>query len=433
MEPSEWLRSYGWIALFTIPALALAIQWGTRRARQAARSRPPAATPPIEVPCELRLYRRAQRGALRLAASLAAVAAAGALAFVVYRVQGGTALPKADWAFLVQVALFGVSGWASLHGLLRTRIRLDGHGLHYRSGMPGLLQAVNPDWSVALHEIESVGFDRSVVGSHPTAWRMLLHTAEGVRKIAAWGWVYERADGREVTVGAPPLWRSAKHTPSPDALPMVQYLRTCGIAVDTEPRLPEQRDLFRAPRAQLLLLAALLVVAYAAVEGVLGTETYAFPAAAGNALAGLGAAAALAAVVFLRRSGLGVGEIAAVSVVVGLAAAIAGYPGGLRLNAATDPGEPVLHRYLHAGDELLPITPGAPVLDFWFKGDYLAAFERSTEHTIAVRRGGLGFLQVRKTEMLRRLEACGGTCVGKTGASAATDENTPPREARHLP
>ncbi len=426
MDTSEWLRSYGWIApLFTVPALAIAIHWGTRRAREPRAAPPNRETPSIRPPCELRLFRSAQRSLLRLAAALAAAAALGASAVVVHRAYGGALLPRADLGFLAQVVLFGVSGWASVYALLRTRLRIDGHGLRFQSGMPGLLQAFHPDWSVALHEIESVGFDRSPVGNNPAAWRMLLHTSARTRRIAAWGWVVELADGREIATGGPSFWRPTERVPDLDATPLVRYFRAEGICVDTEPRLPEQRDLLRSPRAQVLLLAALLLVVYAAAEGVLGTETYAFPAAAGTALAGLGVAIAGLAGVWLRGSGLGVGEGVAVSLVAGLAVSIAGYPGGLRLNAWTDPEAPVLHRYLHNGDELLPMSPGAPPLDFWFKDDYLAAFERSTEHTIAVRRGGLGFLQVRKTEMLRRLEACGGTCIGQTADAGAPPDAEP--------
>ncbi len=360
---------------------------------------------PLPIPCELRMFRSGQRRILWLGVLLGSLTLVESATQAILPLVGG----PAAWPLWerVQMGLVGASTLYLALTSLRIRIRLEASRIVVRTGVPGWLQWVQQDAVVPVAQIRSAYFDRSPLGQGGAVpWRLVLETTSGVRFFPALGWVYDGPFG-EVIAGAPPWWNAKHRAGAVRDIPFPPFLRQRGISVEDAPRPMQQKDLLRAPQVRGLLGAAAVLVGYAALEGLVGSETYAAPEAAGTTAVWVGITAVIVVALLLRRGGrLERIECAAVAAVAGIALAIASYPAALRINQLSDAEGLIAHRYLQHEGDLLPATEEAPTLDFWFKADYVALFEEGREHVIHVRRGGLGFVQLRKSDLAARMRAC---------------------------
>jgi len=88
-------------------------------------------------------------------------------------------------------------------------------------------------------------------------------------------------------------------------------------------------------------------------------------------------------------------ETLGLSLLLGITAGVALYPGLLRVNEATD--DEGLRTYDYRLTEYVvfsPVDSNLPVLNFPKDADYWGQFKLGTTHRFELRKGGLGFYQV---------------------------------------
>lgn len=366
----------------------------------------------LVTPCELRLLTRVQRAAMKLLIAGCLVLSVAPLGLFLLPGLMGIEVPlELPVAALVQGILVGGMVVALCVGLLGVRILVAHDSIEYRSGLPAFLQAVHPDWSLSLSQIESVYFEQSPMSNQPVPAQLVFVADSQLRKVPAFGWVHDLPGGREDTSGVLSRWASASDAiASAERLPLARFFRHRGFELPL--RGPQMLDLFSIRRVRWLLGAATLILICACLDALIGTETFAQklgPAVGIFSLIGILATWAAASWV-KQGGGIGWMESTVVATLFGIAVLVAAYPGAIRANKLTDMQGLTAYRYLQTAEGLVPMTDDAPDLEFWFKQEYLASFQVGTEHEVFVRRGGLGFLQLRKTELLERLHASGAGC-----------------------
>ncbi|MBI3777404.1 MAG: hypothetical protein HY274_00550 [Gammaproteobacteria bacterium] len=176
---------------------------------------------------------------------------------------------------------------------------------------------------------------------------------------------------------------------------LVRALRARNVAIQRpDASSPLMFDLFKNKHAAVTVMLLLVIGLYGAVDLVVLDETYAgFLPWTIWTLAGV--AAAVLAYRWLSGAKLPPVIAIALSLMIGLDAGLAMYPGLLRLNRYTDtagaqPHEYVLREYVR----LEPLEAGLPVIEFGQGIEYWQQFKPGASYTLYLRRGGLGFYQI---------------------------------------
>ena len=295
---------------------------------------------------------------------------------------------------LLGAALLGAAHfWYTRRAEKLERLFLDQHGIRYQSPLP----AVQSSWSHAWSEIDAVRVVIPRLAAHPNTVALLIDAGGARRKLSGM-WLPADQEGEEPAPG-PSLFSSHAATAERIAADversaLVQYLRRRGVQVEVGegPRMGFALERNRASLGALALIFVL--IAYAIVDWMLNTETYAVkPPAVLYVLAA--AIVLLASGIILALNRVPQAESWGVSLVLGAALAAALYPGLLRVNQLTDaeglkPQQYRLEDYV----VLKAYDPKLPDLVFIDYHEYWQQFPRGSQHEFLMRKGALGFHQV---------------------------------------
>lgn len=177
--------------------------------------------------------------------------------------------------------------------------------------------------------------------------------------------------------------------------PLLRVLRARGVAIQRlDVSSPLVFDLFKNGHAMVAVIMLGVIGLYGAVDLIALDETYAGFWPWATWVSG-GVLAAVLSYFWLSRAKMPFVIAAVLSLMVGLDAGFAMYPGLLRLNRITDtagaqPHEYVLREYVR----LEPRETGLPVIDFKQGRGYWRQFQPGASYTLYLRRGGLGFYQL---------------------------------------
>ncbi|HEX9627476.1 MAG TPA: hypothetical protein VGA00_11115 [Acidiferrobacterales bacterium] len=279
------------------------------------------------------------------------------------------------------------------------RLILSAHSIAYRSPLPASLQFLLPGWSLSWGQVRRIELQRRFGATNPELTALVLHTLNGRRHVLPYLWV----DSPEAARAATPSLRPAFRRRDPDAAharlmdtPIMRFLGTL-----PNPKLPGKDAaagggfaLERNRWSLAFVIAFFALVAYAFIDGLLYTETYAGDPPY-HLMIGAGLAATLLGALLLRRAEVPWPEAAIVALLTGAALGGALYSGMLRFNQLTDTGGLRRHEYRLGADlSLTPEESDLPTLHFTRYADYWSSFANGSTHSFWLRRGGLGFYQV---------------------------------------
>jgi len=281
---------------------------------------------------------------------------------------------------------------------LKDRIVVDETGIAFQRPARFRLPLTPRAWSVFWSRLK-----KAELGP-PLGSSVMLTLSDGahMRRIIVGEWVTpdtpnetvkalmkQRLQGRRKRIAPEEALRLAEETP------LLRALRARGVAIQRpDASSPLVFDLFKNRHAMVAVIVLGMIGLYGAVDLIALDETYAgfFPWA--TWISG-GVVAAVLSYLWLSRAKLPFVIAAVLSLMVGLDAGFAMYPGLLRLNRITDtagaqPHEYVLREYVR----LEPREAGLPVIDFKHGREYWRQFQPGAAYTLYLRRGGLGFYQL---------------------------------------
>lgn len=293
------------------------------------------------------------------------------------------------------------------------RLVLSPQGIAYRSPLPAWLSFVRPGWSLSWSQVRAARLRTTPYGHGPQTVALEIEAGGRTRTLYPWTWV-DPADPPPPIAGLAALRQLQKKSALEiaaeiDDTPLMRYFSAVAAHV------PLRRDgdlgntpfaLEKNPASLALVVAFFMLVGYAFADGLfLLSETYA-DEPPWTAFVALGVVAAIVGAVWLRRAGIPVAESLLLAALAGAAAAVAAYPGGLRLNALTDSDGLRTYEYrLTHGLELEPLAEGPPALRFPRYHEYWARFRPGSVHRFELRRGGLGFYQLNMAPVEQELRA----------------------------
>ena len=233
-------------------------------------------------------------------------------------------------ALLIALAIF----WYTARAKKLERLYLDERGIRYQSPLPEWLASLQPSWSHSWAQIACARIVIPKLAFNPDMAALVIDAVTVQRRLAGL-WVAADSPEDSGTTGSL-LFRSHQVIAEQIARdmeqsPAVQYLRRAGVKVETREvrRAGFALERNRASLGALVLTFAL--IAYAGVDWMVNSETYAVkPPAVLFVLAG--ALVVLAGVLVLAWNEVPHAEAWGVSIVLGAAFAAALYPGLLRVN-----------------------------------------------------------------------------------------------------
>lgn len=313
-------------------------------------------------------------------------------------------------AGLIEIAAVVIGGAVQWWYLRRARkhelVVLDETGIRYQSPLPQFLESLQPSWQHFWTEIRSAQILVPRL-AHPNLAVIVLDAGEAQRKLnGVWA-----PEGEEMQPARSRPWALMTGAALKEELAglvegstLVRYLRSRGIAVARKAAPLGAGFALESHWATLAVTVTLVaLMAYALIDLVLNTETYAVKAPlALYVLAGFLVAAACAALI--ARQPLPRLEIWALSLLLGGAVGGALYPGLLRVNQLTDgnglkPYQFTLldHVVLEPDDKQLPRLVLRGYHEYWQQ------FRPGSRHELVLRRGGLGFWQLDRAPLNARM------------------------------
>lgn len=277
------------------------------------------------------------------------------------------------------------------------RLTLDERGMRYQSPLPDWLASMQPSWSHSWAQITAARIVMPRLAFHPNMVALVIEAGAERRKLPAMWVAAEREDDSEasgVALFSSHQAAAQQITRDVDQSALVQHMRRMGVKVERHeaPRAGFALERNRASLGALMLIFAL--IAYAIVDFMVNTETYAVkPPAVLYVLAG--ALVMLACAITLALKEVPSAEAWGVSVVLGAAFAAALYPGLLRVNQVSDQ-EGLKPQQYRLDDYVLfkALDPRLPDLVFIDDHEYWQQFPRGSQHEFLLRKGALGFHQV---------------------------------------
>jgi hypothetical protein len=304
-------------------------------------------------------------------------------------------LPLAELAAAL-LAGFG-HFWYAARAKKRERLFLDERGIRYQSPLPDWLASLQPSWSHSWAQIAGARAVIPKLAFNPNMVTLLIDAVTVRRKLSGM-WI--PADSADDASGSGMFLFSSHRVVAEqiardmDQSIVVQHMRRMGVKVDLSegPRVGFALERNRAALGALVLTFAL--VAYAVIDWMVNTETYAVkPPVVVYAVAG--ALVMLACALTLAAKEVPHAETWGVSIVLGAAFAAALYPGLLRVNQLTDREGLKAQQYRLADYVLFkPLDPRLPDLVFIDYHEYWQQFPRGSEHEFLMRKGALDFQQV---------------------------------------
>lgn len=294
--------------------------------------------------------------------------------------------------------IFVVAHMIQMVGVVRApkheRLIFDVQGIRYRSPMPNGLDWIWPSWSLMWEEVKGITLIAWTLGSGiPT---LSIETAGRWRRVNLLAWIDPK------TFAAPTeklfQWNArSQHVAIGEihANPILCFLTSRGYAFDLAGLQAGATGfaLEKNPQSRVMMVTFFALLAYAAIDSLIGAETYALDPpwlpmfAAGNCVA-------LAALAWMKRGAVPWAESIVVGVLAGAAFSVALYPGLLRANQLTSEHGLQCHEYLSEGNGRLT-APNAslPDMNFEMPQEYWAPMPAATLHAIWLRHGALGFHQ----------------------------------------
>jgi hypothetical protein len=304
-------------------------------------------------------------------------------------------------ALLIAVGLI----WHNVRSKKLERLYVDERGIRYESPLPSWLASLQPGWSHSWSEIAVARIVIPRLAFNLNMAAIVIEAGAARRKLPGM-WV--PADGGVETPEQSFMFRSheviaaqiARHM---NESALARALRSRGVKVEMR---ETQRVAFALERNRASLGALALVfllIAYAIVDWIANSETYAvMPPVQLYLLAGM--LAMLASVITLALNRVPHAEAWGVSIVLGAAFAFALYPGLLRVNQISDNEGLKPQRYRLADYVLFqPLDARLPDLVFVDYHEYWQQFPRGSEHEFLMRTGGLGFPQIEMAPVHERM------------------------------
>ncbi|MFH0934002.1 MAG: hypothetical protein V1879_02240 [Pseudomonadota bacterium] len=286
------------------------------------------------------------------------------------------------------------------------RLTLTPEGIRYASPLPDFLKRLWPDWSLSWSEIRKA--ELGARGSHAfnaIHVQLTLHAASGKRRVTPAVWVdpvtYERPSLRNAFRFASMRASGEMIVKDVMASRIVGYIAEHVPHLAIESRLGKAADMVsieKDPQGKAALVIIFALVLYAFVDALAGPESYIdSPSSLFHIYVIAGAAGALVAWMWLRRSLLPVAERAGLALLIGAVLGVAMLPGALRINGMTAPEPTATSEYFVTQDAegvvLRPVKDGLPTIEYFARHAYWDKYIGGESYPVRVHKGVLGFYQ----------------------------------------
>lgn len=286
------------------------------------------------------------------------------------------------------------------------RLILTPEGIRYASPLPDSLKRLWPDWSLSWGEIQKA--ELGARGSHAVnAIHVLLtlHTSAGKRRVTPAVWVdpvsFERPSLRQAFRLVSMRAHSEEIAREVMTSRIMRYISDHVPHLAVESRLGKAADMVsieKDPHGKVALVIIFALILYAFFDALAGPESYIDPPSSLLHIYGIaGAAAAIAAWLWLRRSLLPVAERAGMALLIGAVIGVAMVPGALRINGMTAPEPTATSEYFVTQDAegvvLRPVKDGLPSIDYFARHRYWDKYIEGDLYPVRVHKGVLGFYQ----------------------------------------
>ena len=276
------------------------------------------------------------------------------------------------------------------------RIEIRESGIAFRSELPELLQAFQPDWDYTWGQIQDAKFVRPML-TNPMLLQLTFGAGGRTVTLIPWQWIEaDSEDGGFAQVFSTVRKQSREVEKLIRQSPLVKafelHNKLDADAPVSPPAPPEGINASKA--AQALVVVFVGLVLYFIIDMYFGfgeyyagvTPWHMFAAAA---LCGLGLAA-----IMLHVAGHLSSQGKLMAMLFGVGAGLASYPFLLRVNAWTDPVGLQSYSYTLGDGDTWAAEADVPDLVFDIGSDYWDQFEPGDTKSFELRFGGLGFYQV---------------------------------------
>jgi hypothetical protein len=268
------------------------------------------------------------------------------------------------------------------------RLIFDDLGVRYLSPLPGILQPLWPNWSLAWDDIKRIKLHApSLRSAFPT---LRIESGGRPRSIRVLEWIdpqtFVASSGSLFRTRAAILQAAREDI---QANPIFRFLAARGYEFDLAGLQAGIAGfaLEKNPRSLAVVIAFFVLIGYALVDFLIGAETYAIDAPWPLIFAA-GTCAAIAALAWMKHGKVPWAESIAVAALVGAAFGAALYPGLLRVNRLTSVRALQCYEYISQGNGRLA-APDASLPELYFAEprDYWTTIPTGTAYPIWLRRG----------------------------------------------
>ncbi|MGI9289989.1 MAG: hypothetical protein ACR2QG_01785 [Gammaproteobacteria bacterium] len=274
--------------------------------------------------------------------------------------------------------------------VMRGRVVVDDIGIRYESRLPDLLRFIRSDWRVRWDEIKDVYIQKSMY-SQPLAKKIAIEGMMETHTVMPWQWVEA---GKQPTLFnmQPPQGAEAEAAFHDSFL--VALMRERGLLEDVTEQKKAKDSFDSDPR--VITVAALFIglILYFVFDQYFGMKEFYVGTPPYHLMAGLGIFAAVLTYKAVPETEKTISRLRMISVLLGIAVALAAHPFLLRLNAITDDKGLQTYEYQLVADGLWQSTIGAPDLIFDIGSPYWEQYETGDRKYFQIRQGGLNFAQV---------------------------------------